>query len=178
MNGVLEEKILSTRHLIPPKALVLKNKTKTYVLIATVIGVWGTIAYKIISGINPSEELPIAQEIDKQFRPKVMQQKDTFSISLAPRDPFLGTLYVADKQTRKPKKQSNTKIEQANLPTITYGGLIKKQGSKEQVFVININDQQFLLKKGQTIDGITLMSGDSKNIRVKVQGKIQTIPIQ
>jgi len=86
------------------------NKKKTYILLVTVLAIWGTIGYKIINGINP--------------------------------------------------------------------GLVKKQNSAEKVFVVNINNKQYLLKQGQTIDSVTLVKGNTKQIVMRYQNKLQTVKRQ
>jgi hypothetical protein len=156
----------------------LKNKTKTYVLLIAVLVVWGLIVYKIINGLNP--ELPELkpQEITMAFSPKAIMQVDTFSIQKTNRDPFLGTL-----QTQSTIKSKNTSKnlkpkEEEPWPQVSYGGLIKRQNSKEEVFVVTINTVQHLVKKGQVIEEIILLKGDQKNITVRYKNKQKVIAIQ
>ena len=170
-------KIRNTKPYIPHKALRLKTNTKTYLLLAAVLGIWGTIGYKVITGVSDDDPEVQAVVSDATFNPKPQQEQDTFSVALAERDPFLGTLAAKKKKTSK----SNTvKTQQITIddPTVTFGGVVKKQGSSQQVFVVNINNQQYLLKKGQKMDGVTLVSGNSKSITVRFNGKTQKIPIQ
>ncbi len=140
--------------------------------------IWGIIGYKIISGINSEEPEVTEQNMVTTFNPKKAIKADMFSISKVERDPFLGTLErTKTKKTTGKSLKSKPKLLQ-NLPSITYGGLIKKKSSTEQIFVVNINNQQYLLKKGQVADSVKLLRGDLKEIVVRYKSKSQTIKLQ
>lgn len=151
----------------------MKNKTKTYILLAVVIGVWGIIGYKISNGLSPNVPEIVAQDYEKSFKPKTIAEVERFSIENVERDPFLGTLSRKKSVTTlivKPKKKT---VE--NAPIITYNGLVKKQHSNKQVFVVNINNKQYLLKQGQEVDSVKLIRGNKKSIVIRYRGKNQTI---
>ena len=163
------------KHHIPHNPLALSKQTKTYLLIAAVLGIWGTIVVKIISGINRSEEMPLAENAIASFKPQQKQIRDTFTIQTLERDPFLGTL------ASKEKKPKTTAITPSKItkddPVVSYDGLIKKQGGPNQVYIVTIDGEQVLLKKGQTLNGVTLVSGTSKSITVRFNGKTQPLSL-
>lgn len=136
------------------------------------LGVWGIIGYKIWSGLNPKAPEAKQQEFAVRFNPKIDTVVDTFSVQATERDPFLGTLRSKKTNTTKSKKQDNF----AWLP-ISYQGIVKKQGSKQEVFIVNISGKQYLVKPGQKIDGVTLVKGNIKNIVVRYKNKQKTIDI-
>jgi len=150
----------------------MKKNTKTYLLIVAVLGIWGTIGYQIIAGLNPNEIEAVKDNIDLAFNPKTTKSIDTFSIQTIDRDPFLGTL------TQKSIKTNRKTIKDTISIPITYNGLIKRQNSSGQVFVVNINGIQHLLKKGQTINEVSLIRGTDKQIVVRYKNKQKTISIQ
>ncbi len=155
----------------------MKNKTKTYILLALVLGIWGTIGYKIITGLNPDAPEQVEDEINVSFTPEEIKKTDTFSIQTTERDPFLGTL------TRSNKPRTNTTktpkpIKEESVPQITYQGLVKKQNSSQQVFVVTVNGKQHLLKRGQSVDDVKLIKGNAKEIVVLNNHKQQTIALQ
>ncbi|MBV7269070.1 hypothetical protein [Winogradskyella luteola] len=154
----------------------MKNKTKTYLLLFAVLSIWGTVAYKILNGLNPEQPQTTMQDFDMAFNPKEQTAIDTFSITTVKRDPFLGTLST---KAQTPKQTKNVKTVTSNvvMPIITYGGLIQKQNSKTKVFVVNINNKQFLLKQGETVNDVKLVSGNKKSIVIRFNGKNQTINI-
>ncbi len=153
----------------------MKNKTKTYVLLASVLAIWGTITYKIINGLNPDTPEITATEFNQTFNPKPPTSIDTFTIKDIDRDPFLGTL--SKKET---KKLSNSKIQSysngiKNFPIVVFNGVVKKQNAKEQIFVLSINNKQQLMKRGQVIDSVTLVKGNKSEIVIRYHQKLQTI---
>lgn len=156
---------------------MLKSKTKTYLLIVVVLGIWGTIGYKILSAVHPDESNQSIASLDTSFQPKIAAQKDTFSIQQTNRDPFLGTL--TKKHVTPIKKQTAKSATNKNTPEpiITYQGLVKKQNSSSQIFTLSINNQQYLFNKGQTIDEVTLVKGNAKEVVVRYNGKLKTISI-
>ncbi len=148
----------------------MQNKTKTYILLAFVLGIWGVIGYKIISPINPAVPNMANSEFNKSFTPKVNTVLDTFSIQTTDRDPFLGTLNTKKKSVIKKIKKPETV-----WVTILYHGSVNRQASENKVFVVSINGEQHLMKTGQTINDIKLISGTTKEITIAYKGDIKTI---
>lgn len=131
-------------------------------LLLLVLGVWGTIAYKIIAASNPGlTESAIQQEITiKNF--KVDTAVEKFSISTADRDPFLGTV-LKKKTGRTTKKKKNT----VSWQPIEYLGIVKGGHKSQDIFIVAINGKQSLLRKGQTKDSITLVNGTKKSLTLR-----------
>lgn len=140
-----------------------------------VLAIWGTIGYKFVNGLNPSASEVITQDVAVSFAPKTNIVKDTFSIQKLERDPFLGT--VSSKKRSNSVNTSKPRVVE-NSPRITYGGMIKKQSSSDRVFVININENQYLLKQGQIADSVKLVRGNVKEVTVRYKNKTQTIKRQ
>ncbi len=139
--------------------------------------IWGIIAYKIIISINPDVPEVTKQNLNVAFNPKANKEIDTFSIQNTKRDPFLGTLTSKAKGNKKTAKRT-THYSQENQQEIIYKGLIKKQNTSDEVFVIHIENSEYLLKTGQTIDNIKLVSGNQKSIKIIHNNKHQTIKRQ
>ena len=96
------------KRLIRLKVFRLNNKLKTYLLLATVLIVWGVIALKINTGLQPIDDFKAVEPQNQSFRPVVLKV-DTFSIQKVDRDPFLGTLYRLPKKTQKAAAFASTK---------------------------------------------------------------------
>jgi len=156
----------------------LKNKTKTYTLLVAVLVIWSIIGYKIYSSLNPELPEVVLNDVEASFNPKTGIEIDSFSIKTTDRDPFLGTITKKSNKTASLKQNNTTKQEDSNWPQITYGGVIKRQNSNEQVFVVTINNTQYVLKKGQKVDYITLVKGDNTSITVRYNTTQKIIPIQ
>ncbi|PWH83987.1 hypothetical protein DIS18_05415 [Algibacter marinivivus] len=143
---------------------------------ATVIIVWGIIGYKIINGMSPDASPLKVQEFNNAFKPKALAEVDPFYIQDVEVDPFLGTLASVKKKQNPRKLAADLKPKPSKI--ISYGGIVKKQKSSEQVFVVNINNSQYLLKKGQVADSIKLIRGNIKEIVVRYNNISQTIKRQ
>ena len=144
-------------------------------LLAAVLGVWGTIAYKIVNGLSPEDTKQTEQTFDVSFQPKTKVTVDTFSIQNVERDPFLGTLSASKTNNKQKTTKKSNQIVTKNQPKITYAGLVKKQTTADKVFVVNINNQQYLLKQGQTADSVKLLRGNTKEITIRYNNQTKTI---
>ena len=150
----------------------MKNKHKTYVLIAAVLVIWGVIAYKISSGLHQNESPLIDTVKNQPFVPRSPIEMDTFSIQNIDRDPFLGTFSKPPKKTKKPVF---VPPQPKSLKQIRYSGIVQKTHGKTPVFVVTINNRQYVLKKGQTVDSVTLVSGNANKIVVRYNRQLRTI---
>lgn len=151
----------------------MKNKTKTYLLLALVLTIWGLIGFKVLSTINPNiTKINIKEEL--VFTPRNNVVQDTFSIKTAVRDPFLGTIHVKKKVLNK-TEISNHKEILIWIPIIYHGMVSKKEG-KEKIYVVSIEGQQSLIKIGQDIGGVKLLSATNSEIVVSYRGKKKAIP--
>lgn len=150
----------------------MKSKLTTYLLITAVAGIWGTIIFKVVSGINPDiPEIPTVKNI-AEFNPKPVTQTESFTISDVERDPFLGTL-IKKKQSKSKRIKKSNPSEVVITPNINYAGIVKN--GKDQVFILTIDSQQYLIRKGQTIKNVKLVSGTSKQIVVRFNNTNSTI---
>lgn len=136
------------------------------------MAVWGTIGYKIVSALNP--ELPEVkpQNFVANLDYKVTTKTDTFSIKTVNRDPFLGTLL------KKTVKKSIKKKKPIHWKSISYQGTIKQNKTKQQIFIVTINGSQYLLKKGQTKDSITLAYGNAKSVTLRYKNQLKSFSLK
>lgn len=139
-----------------------------------VLGIWGVFGYKIISTLSPVQLEVIAPQSSISFKPITAMENETFFIEPVLRDPFLGTI----KNKSEPTVKANVKTIPLEWPRIIYGGMVKKQNTNDQIFVLSINDNQYLLKKGQHVNDITLVKGNSKEIVVRYKNQPRTIALQ
>ena len=154
----------------------MSKKGKTYLLLTVVLGIWGMIGYQVYSKFN-TEQIPIvAENSTVSFSPKQGIIKDTFSISSAHRDPFLGTVYQKKGKSNKStyvKKSKDTIV----FPQITYKGVISKQQSASNIYIIDVNGAQELFKVGKQFNDVKLIKGDKKSVVISYKGKRKTISV-
>lgn len=150
----------------------MSKNTKTYILLTLVLVIWGIIGYKVISAFSPDPE-PTTAMGPVDFKPKNRVQKDTFSLLADYRDPFLGTWNTA----RKKKEQPQARKQSVQFPAIAYTGLVSGTQTKDHIYFVTIGGNQYLMKKGNQQDGVTLISGTSNNIKVAYKGAVKTITL-
>jgi len=154
----------------------LNNKLKIYALLVLVLGIWGTVAFKIVNGLEPN--LPVAEPIvmDVGFKPIALDEIDTFAIQIPDRDPFLGTLTARAKKTSREPVTSSKK--DSYFPNVRFKGMVQNQQSADKVFVFQIKNKQFLLKQGQVMDSVKLVSGNSKTVTVQYKAQRKTLTLE
>ncbi|MEO9510717.1 MAG: hypothetical protein ABJN84_03240 [Flavobacteriaceae bacterium] len=150
----------------------MSKNVKTYILVGFVLTIWGFIGIKVFRTLSPEPQAPVFAE-NLNFKPKKVVQKDTFSIVADYRDPFLGTMATSNKKRAKKVKRPIVKF-----PNINYTGLITNQNTKGNIFFVTIDGTQFLMQKSNENNGVSLVSGTSKSIRVRYKGIVKTIPLQ
>ncbi|WP_298507520.1 hypothetical protein [uncultured Kordia sp.] len=155
----------------------MKKKRKTYILLTVVLGIWGTIGYQIFSKLSPDDSPALASNTDIRFTPKQTIEKDTFRINTEHRDPFLGKPYQQKRTSSTGRKASTIKKDPVVFPPIAYKGVISKQQSSENIYIIDISGTQQLFKLGKTIQEVKLLKGDKKSITISFKGKRKTISV-
>lgn len=149
----------------------MKKQHKTYILITAVIIVWGVIGFQFFNYLTPNEE-KLSRTINKQniVRKKV-KKKENYIVKKHSRDPFLGKLLITPVKKAKRKKVA----ELVNFPLIIYHGII--ESNKRKSFIISINGNQNILKIGQSISDIKLLSGNKKEVKIHYKGNNKVIPL-
>jgi hypothetical protein len=144
------------------------NKKVLYILVPLVLGIWGLIAWKIISSMGDKNTVVftntgIGSALNTTDTP------DTFSIVNHYRDPFrVKKTVIAQNTTSRPQAgiQSSPlpapkkeKIAPPTLtwPTIVYTGVFKNQSSNKQVALLVIDNKSYTVKPGETVDGVQLV---------------------
>ncbi|AWX43275.1 hypothetical protein HME9304_00262 [Flagellimonas maritima] len=152
----------------------MSKNIKTYLLLAIVLVVWGIIGLRILDVFSKEQEAPTFAE-RPNFKPKEIMEKDTFNIVADYRDPFLGTLSASLKKTNNVVKFKTPTVE---FPSIIYTGLITDQQTNAHIFFVTIAGSPYLMQKKGRENGVTLLSGNSKHIKVRFKGTLKTIPLQ
>jgi len=153
----------------------LKNKKNIKILLPLVIIIWGLLIYNIYDAFYP-ESPSISKNKSKKYKAPKVKEKDTFSLLPIKNDPFLGTMYQKSK-----RQQTNTNIKKVNQninwPTITYQGIVSDKNAKSNVYIVNLNGMQYLLKKGDTIQNIKVLKSSSNTLRIQFKGQTKDFPI-
>lgn len=143
------------------------NKSAKNILLPIVVLVWGVVGYQFFDAFNP-DEVTVSQIATSKFKVPVFKKKDTFSLLTTDVDPFLGKVYK--KPTRALKTKPKT-IARTPWPSISYFGVVSNKNASSSVYIVSINGQQLLLKKGDTIQKIKVLRGSNESIFIKYAGK-------
>ena len=149
----------------------MKKQHKTYILIAAVVIVWGVIGFQFFNYLTPNEEKSSRTVSKQNIVRKKVKKKENYVVKRHARDPFLGKLLTTPIKKTKRKKVA----EPVSFPSIIYHGII--ESSKKRSFIISINGNQSILKAGQVINDIKLLSGSKKEIKISYKGNNKVIPL-
>jgi hypothetical protein len=78
----------------------------------------------------------------------------------------------------KAKASKNIKDEAIVFPSIQYKGIVSDNNEKSKVFMLVVDGQTFLMKKGNVENDVVLKDGNRKAVTIIYRGKPSTIPIQ
>jgi hypothetical protein len=161
----------------------MKNKKTVYILLPIVLLIWGAVMYQFFSFSTTEESQTTTSDVFI-LKPITIKERDTAAINVNYRDPFLGKMYsekgdgaVFKKKTTKLKKAPKI-VEPIVWPTIDYKGIVSDTKDKNKVFMIIINGQTFLMRKGETENEILLKEGDRESVYVKYKGNLNIILLQ
>ncbi|MBL7883257.1 MAG: hypothetical protein JNL69_04270 [Bacteroidia bacterium] len=160
----------------------MKNKKVLYLLLPAVVLLWGTIVYKITSGLSSTNENNTPQNIQTQTLSNENNIADTFSISLNHRDPFrddqrhssIQNASLPNNKTVKQESKPNPSIKTNNTSNIVYIGMIKNKNSNKELALIQIDGQSYTITNGEKISGFELKKIYRDSILVLI-GKEQRV---
>ena len=141
-------------------------------LLPLVLIVWGFFFFRVFKACNPDAETIIRNNAITTFKAPEIKQKEEFELLPVERNPFLGTVNIKSNKNSG-EYSANSKNTEATWPTIQYHGLIQNAESKEKVFILNINGQQFLLNQREPIQYISVVRGNEEKVTLRFQGKTQ-----
>lgn len=104
----------------------MRNRKLNRGLLPLVVLVWGLIGYRFWYEDSPNENEPQAQT-EVLAQDKLSAERDTFSLSLPFRDPFLGKSESKDNRSAKRHKIKVPTQASTPLPHITYQGSLQAE---------------------------------------------------
>lgn len=155
----------------------MKNKKVTYLLLVLSIVLWGIIGWKVYGAFNY-----IQPEIPTIKKEVVTNKKDSITLLLNYRDPFLGKYCSGNivKDTIPAKRilvaASPTKKIEPVVPQIQYKGIINI--GKVSMAILQKDGKVLTIKVGEEIDGFKLYKMDDNKIMLSKKQKRYEIPIQ
>ena len=164
-----------------------KKKINT-LLIVGVLGIWGFVIYRFVAGLN-SDDAPITFSENTIPKNKTTSTVDTFSLLLNYDDPFLShsftnmeeknnngssspSTHISRKTDKKQKTKKNEPIAIVTpviipWPKVNYSGMIKNHSNNVTVGMFLVDNNTFLVKNGETVNGIKILNIYSDSIKVE-----------
>lgn len=155
----------------------MKNKKSIYILLPLVLFIWGAVMYQLFS-FSSSEDVQTIVPNEISLKPIQIPKRDSIVINTNYRDPFLGKMYNVNKDSIPKRKLTSKKIEPLVWPTIKYKGIVSDTKEKSKIFMLVINNQTHLMKKGQTENEVYLKDGDRESIYIKYKEQLNLIMIE
>ncbi|SHM96918.1 hypothetical protein [Flavobacterium chilense] len=159
----------------------MKNKKNIYILLPIVLFVWGAVLFQLFS-FTSSDETIIENNPEFTIKPLKINKRQSFTIDVNYRDPFLGKMYAANTVQTTTNTTKTTKVtkpkETLVWPTILYKGLISDTKDKNKIFMLIIDNKNYYMKIGDTENEIFLKSGDKESVYVKYKGNLNLIMLQ
>jgi hypothetical protein len=155
------------------------KKTKTYILLAVVITIWGFLLFKIYEAFFGEKDQVVYQQNQNRKKLDIKNKKETLQIEYPNRDPFLGIIYKpVPKDESKFKSKPRKKINYDSIfNTITYKGFIKSKQDSSYLYIINYKQRSLVLKPKDKFEEVIFLSGDAEEIQVKYKSVTKTIKI-
>lgn len=157
----------------------MKNKKVTYFLLVLSIGLWGFIGWKIYGAFNQS-----TPEVPTVKKETAIVEKDSISLLLNYRDPFLGkynqaatvkaaTLSADREPTTAPPIQPK---QEPTPPNVQYKGVMN--AGKTSMAIVQNNDRVLTITVGEEVDGFKLTKIEDNKIVLSKERKRYEIPLQ
>lgn len=157
------------------------KQLKTIVLLVIVIIIWGLLIYRFIVSLNPDEDTSLIQNQLPRFKKNTEQvDQEEFEVFIPTRDPFLNIILVKPKPKPKTSKkttlQNNINLEEI-WSGISYKGVISKKNSNQFLYLINIKNNEVILKLNQAYEDYKLIKANKKSITLKHKAYQKTFSV-
>jgi len=158
------------------------NKKLAIPLLLLVLLIWGWIFYKVIYATQDNL-LPAAPVVTQIKKKKVISTPDSLP-DYEPkgnyRDPFLAEEELEEEVPVQDMAMAESAIPPPQEPyidwsTIKYLGEVSSASNKKKIVLVGLNEKDFMMKEGDTREGITLLQNTAGYIKIKYQGQENVI---
>jgi hypothetical protein len=160
-----------------------QHKGITFLLLASVICLWGGIFYRIYAVAEKEKPLVQRQLQKAAYFNLVNHTNDTLRLNFNYSDPFANSWNAILPVT--PGGQGNGLIEVSAVPKpvvnwaeVNYRGYITNKNTGKRLAIVLINEEEMLLAEGQTLNGLSLLKQASDSIKVKYRNSVRFIKIK
>lgn len=165
----------------------MKGKKFTYLLIVCVAGVWGIIFYRIYTGLEQEDELPVS--IVSKGKPEyfklINHETDRVNLNLNYRDPFADVSFVVKEVSPvisgpviKSSVMPAIPKPMVNWAAVQYTGYINNPSTKSRIAIIRVNGKEGMLTEGQSLEGLKLIKNAGDSVQVRYQNSTKYISLK
>lgn len=158
----------------------MKSKKLIWILLPTVLGIWGLVGYNIYIQMNP-DVLSVNSEKLEITKPDALTEVDTIRLMLDYPDPFMKKI----KQSRKPdpvmvskvkkkptKKPVDRKKDVIQAPTLVWSGRVKNTESNKETFLVMANGRSHIVSVGDSVAGFKFNRAFADSLEFKSRNHI------
>jgi hypothetical protein len=163
----------------------MKNKKSTYILLLAVVAVWGAVVIRIINHIRKPDD-DFRNTTALTITPNNSLPGDTIiNLRLDYSDPFLKYNYTAENQSVRQSTGGiniqqrigleNKTPEIINWPDVKFNGIISNKTTNEKTGLIEVNNQSYLVKKGDLKQDIQILEVYADSVLLSFKSQQKTI---
>ncbi len=156
----------------------MKKKATTYLLLILCVVVWGTIGWKVYAALQENTPIPVPP-----VKVAVAPKKDTISLLLNYRDPFLGGYpkhkATVEKTVTEPAVHREVYAappQEEIVPDFQYKGVIRF-GKMTQA-IVNRNGESLMLKANETVGEFSVVQITDSKLVVSRKNKKYELSVQ
>lgn len=153
------------------------KKKLTIPLLLLVLFIWGWIFYKVMHANEEPITLPPIT-VRSQRANTAMGSNDSLAHNLFEgnyRDPFLADAFVEEVFFENFEMDENYELPMEEVyvdwSAIKYLGEVSNTRQGKQLVLLGIHDKDYMLKMGETREGVTLLRNDPTAVKISYQGK-------
>ncbi|MFC5048352.1 hypothetical protein ACFSTE_13440 [Aquimarina hainanensis] len=157
----------------------MKKKRINIFLGIVLLVIWGLVGTKLLRSFFTEKEVVITSEALVTPTVRIERIKDTFSLDIQDRDPFLGKIKTRKKRAPKKKAPSYTgipKVKQVTQwPAITYLGFVKSSGHKYRLGLLRVDGVLKRVREGGVIKGVQVLKVEKEQLVVRLGKELRKI---
>jgi hypothetical protein len=158
----------------------MKNRKLLYLLVPMTLVLWGLIVFRIYRHFNQEPEL--AQVFSNAGSlSSAKQAEDSFALTADYSDPFLerrlssSAGYISEPKTTKKSNPKSIIRSTIQWPPVKYGGMITNKNNKSVLYLVQIDNTNHLMKKGEEVAHIKLAKVFKDSIIIELKKNYKTI---
>ncbi len=153
----------------------MNKKKRTSYLLLLVVLIYATVAVRFFLLKDDGDTIDLTIQPVGNFKPITYTVDKEFTIRNDYRDPFLGTLPSKKKVTSVSTSKTTQAIIAIPFPEIHYMGIVADAKSNKKILSIRIDGVEYVVRIGDEVKEVRILSGNEERITVSHNGVRKTI---